>query len=151
MIAARARDHDFSSSDFLFNALRFMVAVIATLALALCFVLSCVPTSAVRPLPETPVRFVGAVEPEPGCDSGLELCITNRPHALFRFLDANDRTHQVAFSPRTSSYLQDPAFRLDESDNAAAASAYGCGVNGSSSRLDIFSNTKSFSGRLISC
>jgi hypothetical protein len=74
MIAARAGDHNFSRSDFFFSALRFMVAVITTLA----FVLA----PALRPLSEFHVRFVGAGETDPR----LELFVTNGPRANFLVL-----------------------------------------------------------------
>jgi hypothetical protein len=74
MITARPYHNFFSLGFFGFSALRFMVAVIATL--------SFVPASGLSPFSEIHVRLVGAGEPDPGS----QLFVTNEPHAIFLFL-----------------------------------------------------------------
>jgi hypothetical protein len=73
MIAARRSHNLFSLGFFGFSALRFMVAVIATL--------SFVPAPGLSPFSEIHVRLVGAGEPDPGS----QLFVTNEPHAIFCF------------------------------------------------------------------
>ena len=71
MITACSYHNFFSLGFFGFSALRFMVAVIATL--------SFVPAPGLSPFSEIHVRLVGAREPDPGS----QLFITNEPHAIF--------------------------------------------------------------------
>jgi hypothetical protein len=71
MITARRYYNFFSFGFFGFSALRFMVAVIATL--------SFVPAPGLSPFSEIHVRFAGAGAPDPGS----QLFVTNEPHANF--------------------------------------------------------------------
>jgi hypothetical protein len=73
MITARRYHNFFGFGFFGFSALRFMVAVIATL----CFVSSFFLAPGLSPFSEIHVRFVGAGEPNPGS----QLFVTNEPHA----------------------------------------------------------------------
>jgi hypothetical protein len=92
MITARPYHDFFSFGFFGFSALRFMVAVIATLSLVFAPRLS--------PFSEIHVGLVGAGEPDPGS----QLFVTNEPHAIFLFLKhARSERRSRALEARTGS------------------------------------------------